>query len=123
MAAVLWPAPRAPSVSERASEKNAPTVRGVRLPELLRDLFWSYRFDDVRLPDSQDLVMLHVLTYGRPTQKAWLRRRFKDDGIRLWIVKRRGKGLTVAQMQPWVDEATARRWQAADPNALLWQNR
>jgi hypothetical protein len=94
-----------------------------RLPELVRPLFWSYRFDELRLPDSEDLVMLHVLTYGGTDQRNWLRQRFGDACIRRWIVNHQGKGLTEKQMLPWVSQKTARRWQSANPGALIWENR
>jgi len=94
-----------------------------RLPELVRPLFWSYRFEDLRLPESLDLLMLHTLTYGTTEQRNWLHRRFGVDGIRRWIKNRRGKGLTVEQMQPWIDAGTARRWQSANSAALIWENR
>jgi hypothetical protein len=48
---------------------------------------------------------------------------FGDAAIRRWIIKHRGRGLTVKQMSPWVSERTARRWQAGNPYALLWENR
>ena len=94
-----------------------------RLPELVRPLFWSYHFDDLRLPGSKDLVMLHVLSNGNTDQHNWLRQRFGNNGIRRWIVDHRGKGLTEKQMLPWVGQTTARRWQAANPGALIWENR
>jgi hypothetical protein len=94
-----------------------------RLPELLRPLFWQYRFEDLRLPGATDEVMLHVLANGRPEHVTWLRARFGDDGIRDWIRARRGRGLTRAQMASWISHATATRWQAADPNARLWEQR
>ena len=94
-----------------------------RLPELLRPLFWQYRFEDVRLPAAKDEVMLHVLAYGRPDHVNWLRARFGDDAIRSWIKARQGRGLTRAQMASWISGTTASRWQAADPNARLWENR
>ena len=94
-----------------------------RLPELLRPLFWSYRFEELRLPDSKDLVMLHVLTYGDTKQRNWLRRRFVPEEIRRWISDRKGKGLTVAQMSPWISANVAKRWQAGSEGALIWENR
>jgi hypothetical protein len=94
-----------------------------RLPELLRPLFWQYRFEEVRLPAAIDEVMLHVLAYGRPEHVNWLRARFGDDAIREWIRARQGRGLTRAQMAPWISDATASRWQAADPNARIWEDR
>ena len=94
-----------------------------RLPDLLRPLFWQYRFEDLRLPDALNEVMLHVLANGRSQHLNWLRARFGNDGIKRWIRTRRGRGLTRAQMAPWISGATATRWQAADPNARLWENR
>ena len=107
----------------KAIAKDAAASRWGLLPELLRPLFWSYHFEMLRLPDDEDLVMLHVLAYGSPAQVAWLRRRLGDAGICSWITRKRGKGLTVAQMAPWVPSATARRWQATNPGALIWENR
>jgi hypothetical protein len=94
-----------------------------RLPELLRPLFWSYHFEDLRLPDSKDLVMLHVLTYGDTKQRNWLRRRFAPEEIRRWISDRKGKGLTVTQMSPWISANVAKRWQSSNEGALIWENR
>jgi len=67
--------------------------------------------------------MLHVLTYGGTDQRNWLRQRFGDAGIRRWIVDHQGKGLTEKQMLPWIKQETARRWQSANPGALIWENR
>ena len=36
-----------------------------RLPELLRPLFWEYRFEDLCFPDAVNEVMLRVLASGR----------------------------------------------------------
>jgi hypothetical protein len=94
-----------------------------QLPELVRPLFWEYRLEDLRLSDDLDQVVLKVLAYGRPEHVEWLRRRLGEAGIRRWICRRKGRGLTVAQISPWVSPRTARLWQAADPNARIWENR
>ena len=107
----------------RAIAREAAEARWGRLPEMLRELFWNYRFEELRLPHDLDLVMLHVLTYGNESHRRWLVRRFGDDGVRAWILRNRGRGLTVEQMSPWVSPRTARRWQASNPYALLWENR
>ncbi len=86
-------------------------------------MFWSYRFEDLRLPDDKDLVMLHVLTCGGAPHMAWLRQRYGDAGIRRWIVKKQGKGLSIAQMAPWVAASRARRWRASNPGSLIWEQR
>jgi hypothetical protein len=94
-----------------------------QLPDHLRPLFWEYDIEDLHLPDDLDHVLLKVLAYGRPEHFEWARRRIGDAGIKRWIASRRGRGLTLAQMVPWVSRKTARRWQAADPNSALWENR
>jgi hypothetical protein len=68
-------------------------------------------------------VMLHVLSQGGEEHRTWLVRRFGDQAVRHWIRARRGQGLTVRQMSPWVGERTARAWQRQDPYARLWENR
>ena len=103
--------------------RQAACARWGRLPERLRPLFPGYHFEDITLPEQTDLVMLHVLSQGGEDDKRWLVRRLGDDAIRRWILRHRGRGLTVLQMTPWVTERTARRWQAANPAALLWENR
>jgi hypothetical protein len=107
----------------RAIAREAAAARWGRLPDGLRELFWNYKFEDLRLPEDRDLVMLHLLTYGTDEHRQWLIRRFGDTGIRAWLVRHRGRGLTVQQMSPWIAVGTARRWQAANPYALLWENR
>jgi hypothetical protein len=111
--------------SRRRTEiaREAGRARWGCLPERLRPLFPGYRFEDITLPEQVDLVMLHVLSQGGVEDKRWLVRRLGNDAIRRWIVKHRGRGLTVKQMAPWISERTAGRWQSDNPYALLWENR
>src|SRR3954447_20140846 len=48
----------------REIARAAAEARWGRLPDLLKDLFWNYKFEELRLPEDIDLVMLQVLTYG-----------------------------------------------------------
>ncbi len=94
-----------------------------RLPELLRCLFPGYELESLSLPRDSDLVMLHVLTRGGKEHLRWLVRRFGDAAIRRWILKHRGRGLTIKQMSAWVPQRTAARWLADNPYARLWEHR
>jgi hypothetical protein len=107
----------------REIARAAVASRWGKAPELVRDLFPGYRLEDLRLDRDLDLVMLHVLGRGSAKHKAWLVRRFGDEAIRNWIVRSRGRGLTVDQMTGWVSPSTARRWQAQSPYARVWENR
>lgn len=107
----------------REIARSAARSRWGHLPERLRPLFPGYDFEQLKLPDALDLVMLHVLTRGGDGDKKWLVRRFGDDGVRKWISRHHGRGLTRRQMSPWVSERTALRWQRKNPYAFLWENR
>ena len=109
-------------VRRRQIARDAARARW-RLPVALAPLFPGYAFEDIVLPAQTDLVMLHVLTRGGLEHRRWLVRRFGAQRIRNWIINRKGRGLTVAQMAPWVPARVARAWQAADPYAELWENR
>ncbi|HEV8244206.1 MAG TPA: hypothetical protein VGP93_00420, partial [Polyangiaceae bacterium] len=68
-------------------------------------------------------VVYQVLAYGGSSHRSWLVRRLGDEGIRNWILRNRGRGLTLKQMSPWVSERTARKWQAGNPGAEIWEQR
>jgi len=112
-----------PTRRQEIARRAAASRWSGRLPERLRPLFWDYDIEDLHLANDLDHVLLKVLAYGRPEHIEWARRRIGDAGITRWIAARRGRGLTLAQMLPWVPRRTARRWQAADPNSVLWENR
>lgn len=103
--------------------RDAAIARWSRVPELLGVLFPGYRLGDLKLPNDLDLVMLHVLTRGAAQHRRWLVGRFGDEKIRHWIQGAQGRGLTVRQMAPWIPASVARRWQASNPYALIWENR
>ncbi len=118
---------RAASLSSRRRRQIARAAARARwsrqLPEALRPLFPGYKLEKLRLPEDFDLIVLHVLTRGGPEHTRWLVKRFGNETIRRWIMRHRGRGLTLRQMAPWVSERTARRWQQQNPYALLWENR
>jgi hypothetical protein len=118
---------RSLAISEEKRREIARAAAAARwdgsLPEILRPLFWQYRFEELRLPESMNEVMIHVLSYGGPSHISWLRRRFGDDGIAEWIKKRKGRGLTRSQMAAWIPRSTMNRWLAADSVAQIWENR
>ncbi|MBN2574772.1 MAG: hypothetical protein JXP73_09425 [Deltaproteobacteria bacterium] len=118
---------RARSLSQarrRAIGRRAAAARWQgTLPELLRPLFWQNRIEDISLAKHVDHVVLLVLTNGNGRQVNWLRRRLDDDGIRRWIIERKGRGLTRAQMTRWVSRRATTRWQAGDAYARMWEER
>ena len=116
---------RAEALSPQRRRQIAQAAARARwgLPDWLASIFPGYVFEDIVLPKHTDLVMQHVLSRGGPEHRRWLVRRFGDKGIRAWLVARKGRGLSSAQMAPWVPRRTARAWHAADPYAPLWVDR
>jgi hypothetical protein len=112
-----------PERRERIARLAASARWSGRLPELLRPLFWEYPFEELRIPDHANEVIFKIICCGDLAQLMWLRRRIGDDTIRRWIIKRKGRGLTSAQMSPWVSRETVRRWFTKDPIARLWETR
>jgi len=94
-----------------------------RLPEHLRPLFWQNWLEDISFAEHVDHVMLHVVAHGSGRQIKWLGARLGDEGIRRWIVARKGRGLKRKQMEHWVSWRTATRWQSHDAYARMWERR
>lgn len=107
----------------RRIARDAARARWGVLPESLRSVFPGTRLENIALPQHRDMVIMQVLARGGREHVRWLVRRFGDKGIRAWLVARKGRGLSAAQMAPWVPRRTARAWHAADPYAPLWVDR
>jgi hypothetical protein len=107
----------------REIARAAIAARWNRLPGLLRDLFYGYRFDELALPKDLDLVMQQVLVRGSRTHRAWLLQRFGRAGIRRWIMRKEGRGLSSHEMERWISRRTIQRLLARHPHIALWDAR
>jgi hypothetical protein len=94
-----------------------------QLPALLESLFWSHALDELRLPEREDVVFLHVLARGTASQVRWLARRFGNRAIRSWIRARSGWGIGAERLALWIDAAEVRRWWRKDPASRVWTER
>jgi hypothetical protein len=92
-----------------ANRARATRLHGA-LPESLRALFPERPFETLLRPRLKSLLMLTVLTRGTSEQVEWLGHRFGPREVHRWLRRRRGRGLTVEQMLPWVPAEIARRW-------------
>src|SRR4051794_13754987 len=107
---------RAASLSlERRREisRNAAACRWERrLPEFVRPLFWTRAtsFNALTAESDLDLIMYQVLAHGTSEHRAWLAKRFGDDGIRSWLARGQGWGLSAQQVSDWVSPRTYRQW-------------
>ena len=72
-----------------------------RLPELLRPLFWDYKFESLGWPMSRDLVIARVLQNGGEDEIRWLRQVMKDAELAAWIRANHGDGLDPRRLRFW----------------------
>ena len=95
-----------------------------RVPAELRDLFWEFDTNELRVAKARDTIFLKVLTRGQKAHKAWLAERFGPEQVRNWIVGRRGRGITTTAMREWgITEAEIRRMRRENPALDMWQGR
>jgi hypothetical protein len=101
------------------------------LPHFLKPLFWEYQFEDLSWETDRDLVISRVLVAGQWDAIQWLRQRLTPRELRAWIVARRGRGLSPAQLRFWelvldLPHRDVNAWLAAmrrDPWLHRWQAR
>lgn len=79
----------------------AQRARRAELPPGLRPLFWDCDFDRLTWDWDRDLIVGRVLAAGGWDAVTWLRSRVGDDGLREWMERRRGAGLSPQQLRFW----------------------
>ena len=85
----------------RHDAKSAKSTKRSSLPALLRPLFWDYDFKTLTWDDDRDLIIARVLVSGTWEAITWLRVRLRDQALREWIERRRGRGLSPRQLRFW----------------------
>jgi hypothetical protein len=81
--------------------RSRPKPSGTKLPNELRPLFWDHDFGCLTWDDDQDLVIGRVLSAGDLPAVRWLRSRLGDAGLREWLLRRQGAGLSPRQLRFW----------------------
>ncbi len=71
------------------------------LPQMLRPLFWDYKFDQLNWQEHEDFVVRRVLSEGTWENVCWLRRQVGDDALREWITRHQGRPLSRQQLRFW----------------------
>jgi hypothetical protein len=71
------------------------------LPAELKPLFWDHVFEQIDFGQHRDFVIGRILSVGDWNSVQWLRSRVGKEGVRSWIVRREGRGLTPPQLRFW----------------------
>lgn len=73
----------------------------VELPELLGRYFWDYAPGRLTWPESRHTIIWRLLEKGGFDAVRWLRRHVGDEGIREFIIERRGRGIDPKRLRYW----------------------
>lgn len=74
---------------------------GSGLPERLRSLFWDHDFQSLSWREHREFIIGRVLASGDWDSVQWLRCRIGDRGVREWIERHAGRGLSRRQLRFW----------------------
>lgn len=98
-----------------------------KLPTSLRRLFWEYDADKLIWDRDRDLVIFRVLAHGNWRETCWLLAQIGDEGVRAYLLRTQGRGLSRPQLRYWEtildlphDQVTA--WMDA-PERRIWDER
>ncbi len=83
------------------SERATTHVEESGLPGHLRPLFWDVSFSPLAWPQDRDFVVGRVLAEGDWDAIQWLRGRIGNRGVREWILRHTGRGLSPQQIRFW----------------------
>ena len=111
----------------KSGQGAAPDAEAPGVPEFLRPLFWDCDFERLRWEEHRDFIIGRVLISGDWNTIGWLRRRIGDEGLRSWICRHRGRGLSPQQLRFWelileLNKADVDHWLAAQ-KANPWTRR
>jgi hypothetical protein len=104
-------------MAESAFNQKSASTAGLPLPERMRQLFWDYSFEELRLDAHRDFIIGRVLADGDWESVRWLRHEVGDDALREWIIHRKGRGMSRKQIRFWelilkISESEVERWLA-----------
>lgn len=71
------------------------------LPDELRACFWDYDTEKLSWEYSRHTIVLRLLEKGGLHAVRWLRQHLRDEEIRDFIVRRRGRGISPQRLRFW----------------------
>ena len=104
-----------------------PKLKAPDLPAELKPLFWDYDFARLTWEKDSDVITGRILTRGDWEATHWLVGMLGRDGIREWIVRRRGRGLDARALRFWelvagVPHGKVNEW-LSEQAGLSWTTR
>lgn len=102
-------------------------VPGTALPPSISSLFWDCDASRVDWERDREFVVGRVLTAGGWNAGRWVRAQVGDAGLRAWIERHRGRGMSPQRLRFWqlvldLDASEVGRW-IADRRGEPWGER
>ncbi len=117
------------------SEVRRTAPRQDALPAAVKALFWDTSTRSLRWDRDREQIMGRILASGPWNTVQWLRRRAGDEGIREWIERHEGRGLSPQQLRFWqlildIPARRVNRWLKSEGRQVwdrrlcpVWNNR
>jgi hypothetical protein len=85
------------------------------LPRALESLLWDHDAERLDWETDRDLIVSRALASGGWEACRWVRERLGDAGLRAWIERHRGRGLSAPRLRFWeilldLEHAAVSRW-------------
>ncbi len=82
-------------------DQNRKNKKLGNLPAGLKPFFWDYEFHRLSWDEDREVVVARLLSHGDWKALRWLHAHMKNEGLREWILTRRGAGLSARQLRFW----------------------
>ncbi len=97
------------------------------LPDHFRRLFWDHDYARLSWHSDRDLIIGRVLAVGDWQSVRWVLRRLSKSGLREWLQRREGAGLSARQLRFWelildLPHRQVNAW-LAKPGRQAWEGR
>ena len=73
----------------------------IKPPDFLNRFFWDYDFRELTWTSDRDLITSRLLQAGDWRSICWLWEQIDTDGLRRWLLKHQGGGLSPRQLRYW----------------------
>lgn len=73
----------------------------VKLPALLKPIFWDYPFTQLSWKTDRELIIRRVLANGSWDTIVWLWKKMGTEALRKWLIANQAKGLDPRRIRFW----------------------
>jgi hypothetical protein len=91
-----------------------------RLPDIISALLWPNALDELRFPERNDVVLLHVLGFGTASRCDGFETVSVIEPSAHWARKGPGWGIAADRLSSWIAAGEIHGWWRNDPQSGTW---